>query len=54
MFAQVFSSSGGHVIIHIDLITILSNQLPSGLYVMYTHMLSQRRKVLGIGKKKTQ
>ena len=31
-----------------------SNRLLSGLYVMYTHMISQRRKVLGLGIKKTQ
>ena len=35
-------------------IAVLSNQLFSGLYVMYTHMLSQRRKVFRLGNKKTQ
>ena len=54
MFAQAFSLFGGQVIMHIEFLTILSDQLPSGLYVMYTHMLSQRRKVLGLGIKKTQ
>ena len=45
MFTWVFSSSGGHVIIHINLITILSYQLLSGLYVMYTYMLFHRQRV---------